>query len=107
MVTGGSSAGTTPAGTRTTIARGVHVSGSPVSSGVPPRLCRSTLGPVHASAADPADYWTPAVRAVDGRENRPPYALRHAYAAFSISCGASLFALVRSFPTRRAQIARA
>jgi integrase len=36
-----------------------------------------------------ADHWTPAVRAA-GLAHRPPYALRHAFAAFSIAAGVSL-----------------
>jgi len=37
------------------------------------------------------EEWTPAVRAA-GLEHRPPYALRHYYAAWSIAAGIGLFA---------------
>jgi hypothetical protein len=37
-------------------------------------------------------------------EHRPPYALRHTYASFSIAAGASLFALARRMGTSVQQI---
>lgn len=43
-------------------------------------------------------HWRPALRAA-GLEYRPPYALRHTYAAFSIAAGISLFALARRMGT--------
>ncbi|MBA2360461.1 MAG: hypothetical protein H0V79_05925 [Actinobacteria bacterium] len=45
-----------------------------------------------------ARHWRPALRAV-GLDYRPPYALRHTYAAFSIAAGISLFALARRMGT--------
>lgn len=50
-----------------------------------------------------ADDWTPAVRAA-GLEHRPPYALRHTFAAFSIAAGVSLFELARFMGTSVEQI---
>jgi integrase len=49
------------------------------------------------------DEWTPAVKAA-GLEHRPPYALRHTYASFSIAAGVSLFALARQMGTSVQQI---
>jgi len=49
------------------------------------------------------DEWTPAVKAA-GLEHRPPYALRHTYASFSIAAGVSLFALARRMETSVQQI---
>ena len=49
------------------------------------------------------DEWTPAVKAA-GLEHRPPYALRHTYASFSIAAGVSLFALARRMGTSVQQI---
>jgi integrase len=49
------------------------------------------------------DEWTPAVKAA-GLEHRPPYALRHTYATFSIAAGVSLFALARRMGTSVQQI---
>jgi integrase len=42
--------------------------------------------------------WTPAVRAA-GLAHRPPYAMRHTYASFSIAAGVSLFSLSRRMGT--------
>ena len=50
-----------------------------------------------------ADHWTPAVRAA-GLAHRPPYALRHTFAAFSIAAGVSLFELARFMGTSVDQI---
>ena len=44
------------------------------------------------------DHWTPAVRAA-GLAHRPPYALRHSFASFSIAAGVSLFELARFMGT--------
>lgn len=49
--------------------------------------------------------WTPAVRAA-GLEHRPPYALRHSFATFSIAAGVSLFELARFMGTSVDQIDR-
>ena len=51
------------------------------------------------------DEWTPAVRAT-GLEHRPPYALRHTFASFSIAAGVSLFELARFMGTSVDQIDR-
>ncbi len=48
---------------------------------------------------------TPAVRAA-GLEHRPPCALRHAFASFSIAAGVSLFELARFMRTSVEQIDR-
>jgi integrase len=50
-----------------------------------------------------ADHWTPAVRAA-GLAHRPPYALRHTFASFSIAAGVSLFELARFMGTSVDQI---
>ena len=50
-----------------------------------------------------ADHWTPAVRAA-GLAHRPPYALRHTFASFSIAAGVSLFELARFMGTSVGQI---
>lgn len=50
-----------------------------------------------------ADHWTPAVKAA-GLEHRPPYALRHTYASFSIAAGVPLFELARFMGTSVEQI---
>lgn len=47
--------------------------------------------------------WTPALRAA-GVDYRPPYALRHTYAAWSIAAGVGLFELARLMGTSLAQI---
>ena len=47
--------------------------------------------------------WTPAVRAA-GLEHRPPYALRHSFAAWSIAAGIGLFELARMMGTSVDQI---
>ena len=52
-----------------------------------------------------ADHWTPAVRAA-GLAHRPPYALRHSFAAFSIAAGVSLYELARFMGTSVDQIDR-
>jgi integrase len=52
-----------------------------------------------------ADHWTPAVRAA-GLAHRPPYALRHTFAAFSIAAGVSLYELARFMGTSVEQIDR-
>ena len=49
--------------------------------------------------------WTPAVKAA-GLEHRPPYALRHTFATFSIAAGVSLFELARFMGTSVEQIDR-
>jgi integrase len=51
------------------------------------------------------EEWTPAVRAA-GLEHRPPYALRHTFASFSIAAGVSLFELARFMGTSVEQIDR-
>jgi integrase len=51
------------------------------------------------------DEWTPAVKAA-GLEHRPPYALRHTFATFSIAAGVSLFELARFMGTSVEQIDR-
>jgi integrase len=50
-----------------------------------------------------ADHWTPAVRAA-GLTHRPPYALRHTFAAFSVAAGVSLYELARFMGTSVDQI---
>jgi integrase len=50
-----------------------------------------------------AHHWTPAVRAA-GLAHRPPYALRHTFASFSIAAGVSLFELARFMGTSVDQI---
>jgi integrase len=50
-------------------------------------------------------HWNPAVRAA-GLEHRPPYALRHTFASFSIAAGVSLFELARFMGTSVDQIDR-
>jgi integrase len=52
-----------------------------------------------------ADEWAPAVKAA-GLEHRPPYALRHTFATFSIAAGVSLFELARFMGTSVEQIDR-
>jgi integrase len=47
--------------------------------------------------------WTPAVRAA-GLAHRPPYAMRHTYAAFSIAAEVALFTLARRMGTSVEQI---
>jgi integrase len=49
--------------------------------------------------------WTPALRAA-GLEHRPPYALRHSFAAWSIAAGIGLFELARMMGTSVEQIDR-
>jgi integrase len=49
------------------------------------------------------NHWTPAVRAA-GFEHRPPYALRHSFAAWSIAAGIGLFELARMMGTSVDQI---
>jgi integrase len=49
--------------------------------------------------------WTPALRAA-GPEHRPPYALRHSFAAWSIAAGIGLFELARMMGTFVQQIDR-
>jgi integrase len=79
-------------------------------AGLPPRLDIPLLFPgkrggnlnLHKWRAD---EWTPAVRAA-GLEHRPPYALRHTYASFSIAAGISLFTLARRMGTSAEQIDR-
>jgi hypothetical protein len=51
------------------------------------------------------DAWAPAVRAA-GLEHRPPYALRHTFAAWAIAAGIGLFELTRMMGTSVEQIAR-
>jgi integrase len=51
------------------------------------------------------DEWTPAIRAA-GLEHRPPYALRHSFAAWSIAAGIGLFELARMMGTSVEQIDR-
>lgn len=51
------------------------------------------------------EEWTPAVRAA-GLAHRPPYALRHTFASFSIAAGVSLFELSRFMGTSVEQIDR-
>ena len=53
--------------------------------------------------ADPLP--TPAVRAAE-LEHRPPYALRHSFAAWSIAAGIGLFELARMMGTSVEQIDR-
>jgi integrase len=47
--------------------------------------------------------WTPAVRAA-GLAHRPPYAMRHTYAAFSIAAEVALFTVARRMGTSVEQI---
>ena len=47
--------------------------------------------------------WSPAVRAA-GLTHRPPYAMRHTYASFSIAAEVSLFTLARRMGTSVEQI---
>jgi integrase len=69
---------------------------------LPPRLDTPLLFPGRNGhlnlGAWRRDNWTPAVRAA-GLPHRPPYSLRHTYAAFSIAAGISLFALARRMGT--------
>jgi integrase len=51
------------------------------------------------------EAWTPAVRAA-GLKHRPPYALRHSFAAWSIAAGIGLFELARLMGTSVEQIDR-
>jgi integrase len=51
------------------------------------------------------EEWTPAVRGA-GLEHRPPYALRHSFAAWSIAAGIGLFELARMMGTSVEQIDR-
>ena len=51
------------------------------------------------------EEWTPAVRAAC-LEHRPPYALRHSFAAWSIAAGIGLFELARIMGTSVEQIDR-
>jgi integrase len=77
---------------------------------LPPRLDRPLVLP-GAGGGHPRlhewrrDAWTPAVKAA-GLEHRPPYALRHTYASFSIAAGVSLFAIARRMGTSVQQIDR-
>jgi integrase len=75
---------------------------------LPPRLDTPLLFPgargAHLNLHEwRRDEWTPAVKAA-GLEHRPPYALRHTYASFSIAAGVSLFALARRMGTSVQQI---
>jgi integrase len=70
---------------------------------LPPRIDTTLLFPGERGGhlnqhAWRARHWTPAVRAA-GLEHRPPYALRHTHAAFSIAAGVSLFELARFMGT--------
>ena len=72
---------------------------------LPPRVDTPLLFPARGAAHLNlhnwrADHWTPAVRAA-GLAHRPPYALRHTFAAFSIAAGVSLFELARFMGTSR------
>ena len=58
---------------------------------------------VHVSQVPKLTHWTPAVRAA-GLAHRPPYALRHSFASFSIAAGVSLFELARFMGTSVDQI---
>jgi integrase len=51
------------------------------------------------------DCWTPAVRAA-ALEHRPPYSLRHTYAAFAIAAGTHTFTLARLMGTSEEQIGK-
>ena len=51
------------------------------------------------------EEWAPAVRAA-GLDHRPPYALRHSFAAWSIAAGIGLFELARMMGTSVEQIDR-
>lgn len=51
------------------------------------------------------DCWTPALRAA-GLEHRPPYSLRHTYAAFAIAAGTDTFTLARLMGTSEEQISK-
>ena len=51
------------------------------------------------------NHWKPAVESA-GLDYRPPYSLRHTYAAFSIGAGISLFTLARRMGTSVEQIDR-
>jgi integrase len=70
---------------------------------LPPRLDTPLLFPgVRGGHLNLNDWrrneWTPAVRAC-GLQHRPPYAMRHTYAAFSIRAEVSMFALARRMGT--------
>jgi integrase len=70
---------------------------------LPPRLDTPFLFPgVRGDYLNLNDWrrndWTPAVRAA-GLAHRPPYAMRHTYASFSIAAGVSLFSLSRRMGT--------
>jgi integrase len=76
--------------------------------GIPPRLDTRLLWPGvrggHLNLHNwRRDEWTPALRAA-GLEHRPPYALRHTYAAWSIAAGVSMFSLARRMGTSVDQI---
>ena len=51
------------------------------------------------------DCWAPALRAA-GLEHRPPYSLRHTYAAFAIAAGTHTFTLARLMGTSEEQISK-
>jgi integrase len=75
---------------------------------LPPRLDTRLLFPAECGGhlnlhAWRRQEWTPAVRAA-GFEHRPPYALRHTFATFSIAAGVSLFELARFMGTSVEQI---
>ena len=75
---------------------------------LPPRLDTPLLFPaVRGGYMNLNDWrrneWTPAVRAA-GLAHRPPYAMRHTYATFSIAAGVSLFSLLRRMGTSIEQL---
>jgi integrase len=77
-------------------------------SALPPRLDTHLLFPgIRGELLNLNEWrrkqWAPAVRAA-GLEHRPPNALRHTFASFSIAAGMSLFELSRFMGTSVSQI---